>query len=298
MDPQRDPADHSTDRPAARPADQGAPTDRAHGRGVGGSAVVTGGARGIGRAVATELAHRGYAVVVTDIDGDEARRTADRVGAAAGLAQDVRDEASHRAVAEQAGRHGPLRVWVNNAGVGHDGQLADQPSAEISALVDINFTGVLWGCRAAVAAMQRGGEIVNVASLSGHGPVPGLSVYAATKAAVVSLTGSLDSELRRRGIRVHAICPDGVDTRLVASMDPTGQGAALVHSGGRLLTTEEIARATVALIGTHRVVRTVPAWRGGLMRLTAAAPSLTMRLEPVLRFQGRRRMRKAARTRG
>jgi NAD(P)-dependent dehydrogenase (short-subunit alcohol dehydrogenase family) len=283
---------------APQPGPQGGARDRsARTSGAGRSAVVTGGARGIGRAIATELVRRGYAVVVADIDGDEARRTAGDIGAAAGIVQDVRDEAGHREAAAEAARHGRLQVWVNNAGVGYDGPIAEQPADQVSALLDVNLKGVVWGCRAAVAAMQRGGEIVNVASLSGHGPVPGLSVYAATKAAVVSLTGSLDSELRGQAIRVHAICPDGVDTRLVANMNPDGQGVALVHSGGRLLTTAEIARATVALVGTRRVVRTVPAWRGAMMRLTAAAPSVMMRLEPLMRFQGRRRMRKAARSR-
>ena len=258
------------------------------------SAVVTGAARGIGRAIATELVARGYAVVVTDLDEEGARRTATEIGAVRGLAQDVRDEAGHHTVAAEAAAHGPLKVWVNNAGVGFDGPIAEQSSERVSALVDINFTAVVWGCRAAVAAMS-GGDILNVASLSGHGPVPGLSVYAATKAAVVSLTGSLDTELHGRGIRVHAICPDGVDTQLVAEMDPSGQGVALVRSGGRLLTTGEIARAAVGLVGSRRVVRTVPAWRGAMMRLSAAAPSLLMRLEPVLRFQGRRAMRRSAR---
>jgi NAD(P)-dependent dehydrogenase (short-subunit alcohol dehydrogenase family) len=240
------------------------------------SAVVTGAARGIGRAIAERLVARGYAVVVTDVDGESAARTAGEIGAAAGLEQDVREEASHQTVTTEATRHGSLAVWVNNAGVGFDGPIAEQSSARVRALVDINFTGVLWGCRAAVDAMHDGGEILNVASLSGHGPVPGLAVYAATKAAVVSLTGSLDSELRGRGIRVHAICPDGVDTKLVADMDHSGQGAALIHSGGPLLTTGQIAEAAVAMLGTHRVVRTVPAWRGGMMR-----------------WQGRRRMAKA-----
>lgn len=259
-----------------------------------GVAVVTGSARGIGRAIAGQLARRGYAVVVTDLDGDAARRTAGEIGAAAGIAQDVRDEDGHHAVAAEAARHGRLAVWVNNAGVGFDGPIQEQSSEHVNALVDVNLKGAVWGCRAAVRAMPNGGQILNVASLSALGPVPGLSVYAATKAAVVSLTGSLDTELRGRGIRVHAICPDGVDTDLVAGMDPRGQAAALVHSGGRLLSTEETARAAVDLLGGHRVVRTVPAWRGGLMRLTAAAPSVMMRLEPVMRFQGRRRMRRSA----
>jgi NAD(P)-dependent dehydrogenase (short-subunit alcohol dehydrogenase family) len=257
-------------------------------------AVVTGGARGIGRAVAEQLVRRGYAVVVTDIDGDAARRAASEIGAAAGLEQDVRDEAGHHAVASEAARRGGLAVWVNNAGVGFDGPIAEQGSEHVRALVDVNVVGVIWGCRAAVRAMPRGGQILNVASLSALGPVPGLSVYAATKAAVVSLTTSLDSELRKRGIRVHAICPDGVDTDLVAGMDPSGQAAALVHSGGRLLTAEETARAAVDLVGSGRVVRTVPAWRGALMRLTSVAPSMMMRMEPLLRLEGRRRMRRSA----
>jgi len=257
------------------------------------AAVVTGGGRGIGRAVAEQLVRRGYAVVVTDLDGEAARRTATDIGAAAGLEQDVRDESGHQVVATEASRHGVPAVWVNNAGVGFDGPIAEQRSEQVSALVDVNLKGVIWGCRAAVRAMPDGGQILNVASLSALGPVPGLAVYAATKAAVVSLTVSLDSELRGRGIRVHAICPDGVDTDLVAGMDPRGQGAALVHSGGRLLSAEETARAAVDLLGGQRVVRTVPAWRGGLMRLTSLAPSMMMRLEPVMRLQGRRRMRRS-----
>src|SRR4051812_11772677 len=110
-------------------------------------AVVTGGARGIGRAVAEQLVRRGYAVVVTDLDGDAARRTATAIGAAAGLEQDVRDEAGHHAVAAAASRHGAPAVWVNNAGVGFDGPVAEQTSEQVSALVDVNVKGVIWGCR-------------------------------------------------------------------------------------------------------------------------------------------------------
>ncbi len=155
------------------------------------SAVVTGAGRGIGRAVAAGLVERGYAVVVTDVDGDAARRTASEIGAVAGLEQDVRDEATHAAVAAEAARHGRLAVWVNNAGVGYDGTLTDVTSERVDALVDVNLKGVLWGMRAALAAFgPGGGDVVNVASISGLGPVPGLAVYAATKAAVVSITMS------------------------------------------------------------------------------------------------------------
>jgi NAD(P)-dependent dehydrogenase (short-subunit alcohol dehydrogenase family) len=258
------------------------------------TAVVTGAARGIGRAIAELLVRQGYGVLVTDVDGAAARRTAEEIGAAAGLAQDVRDEQSHRAAAEEALRHGRLAAWFNNAGVAHDRTLAELSCEEVRQLVEVNLLGTMWGMRVAMEAFgPEGGDVVNTASLSAHGPVPGLSVYAATKAAVLSLTTSVHAETSRR-VRVHAVCPDGVATDMVAGMRPDGQAKALVHSGGRLLTTNEVAREAVGLLGTTRVVRTVPAWRGGVVRLTALAPSVSMKGEPVFRWMGRRVMRKRA----
>lgn len=257
-----------------------------------GSVVVTGGARGIGRAIAEQMVRRGYDVVLTDIDGEAARRTAEEVGAVAGLEQDVRDEASHRAVAAEALRHGPLRAWFNNAGVGNDGAVRDLPSAAIEQLVQVNLMGVIWGMRAAMDAFgSEGGDVVNTASMSAHGPVPGLSVYAATKSAVVSLTTSVQVETPKN-VRVHALCPDGVDTPMVEAMADHGRAKALVHSGGRLLTAEEAAEAAVALVGTTRVVRSLPGWRSVLMRFTSVTPSVSMKAEKLFLWEGRRRMRR------
>ncbi len=257
------------------------------------SAVVTGAARGIGRAIAVELVRLGHAVVVTDVDGEAVRRTAGEIGAVAGLAQDVRDPQGHRDAADEAGRHGRLAVWVNNAGVGFDGGVQELSEEKIRALVEINLLGPIWGSRAALSAFgPEGGDLISIASLSGHGPVPGLSVYAATKAAVISLALSLSWETSRR-VRVHAVCPDGVATEMVAAMKPDGQAKELVASGGAMLAAEDVARATVALIGSTRVVRTLPGRRGALMRLSSLLPGLTGRLEPVVRRQGRRALRKS-----
>lgn len=256
------------------------------------AAVVTGAARGIGRAIAEVLVGRGYQVVLTDVDGEAARRTAEEIGASAGLQQDVREEASHRAVAQEATRHGELTVWFNNAGVGTDGALSELSSASLEQLVQVNLMGVVWGMRAALEAFgPAGGDIVNTASLSAHGPVPGLSVYAATKAAVVSLTHSVAAETPR-SVRVHALCPDGVATALVAAMKDDGRAKALVHSGGGLLTAEAVAAAAVDLVGSRRIVRTLPAWRGGMMRLTTLAPSVLMKGEKLFEWQGRRAQKK------
>ncbi|HZJ05625.1 MAG TPA: SDR family oxidoreductase [Nocardioidaceae bacterium] len=261
------------------------------------SAVVTGGARGIGRSIAELMVRRGYRVVVTDVDEESVRRTADQIGAVAGLAHDVRDEAAHQVVADTALEHGPCAVWFNNAGVGHDGTVSELSSGSVSQLVEVNLLGTIWGTRAALGAFgDSGGDIVNIASLSGHGPVPGLSVYAATKAAVVSLSMSVNAETPRR-VRVHALCPDGVATQMVDAMVPSGRAKALVHSGGRMLSAEQVGAAAVAMIGTRRVVRTVPGWRGGMARFTALTPSVSMRAEPLLRWQGRRAIRRSSSSR-
>jgi len=277
----------SSSEPRGRQTGEDATSEGATSQGAT-SVVVTGGARGIGRGIAERMVARGHAVLVTDIDGEAAARTAGEIDAAAGLAHDVRDEAAHHAVAEAATGHGRLVAWFNNAGVGHDGTLAELDSAAVERLVDVNLKGVLWGSRAALAAFgPAGGDIVNTASLSALGPVPGLSTYAATKAAVVSLTMSLDAETPA-GVRVHALCPDGVDTEMVREMKDTGLAKALVHSGGRMLTVDEVADAAVALVGSTRVVRTVPGWRGGIMRVTALAPHWAAKGVDFFAAQGRR----------
>ncbi len=256
------------------------------------SCVVTGGARGIGRGIAELMVARGHHVLVTDIDGEAAARTAEEIGAVAGLTHDVRDPDAHRAVAAAATEHGRLAAWFNNAGLGTDGTISQRSDEEVRALVEVNLLGVIWGTRAALAAFGAAdGDVVNIASLSGLGPVPGLTVYAATKAAVVSLSSSAHLETPAR-IRVHALCPDGVATDMLAAMDPEGMGRRLVFSGGRLLTVDEIAREAVALVGSRRVVRTVPGWRAAAMRAGALTPSQARPVMALLALQGKRAIRK------
>ncbi|MBC9734371.1 SDR family NAD(P)-dependent oxidoreductase [Nocardioides marmotae] len=255
------------------------------------SCVVTGAARGIGRGIAELMVARGHRVVVTDVDGEGAARTAREIGAAEGVAQDVRDPASHAEVARVAAGHGDVVAWFSNAGVGDDGTLVDLTEEQVRRLVEVNLLGAVWSTRAALAAFgPRGGDLVLTASLSGLGPVPGLSLYAATKAAVVSLASSVSLEAPR-GVRVHALCPDGVDTTLVAEMRPDGLAKRLVSSGGHLLSVEETAQAAVDLVGSRRVVRTLPGWRGAAMRVGQLAPSLSGPALAVFAAQGRRRLR-------
>ena len=256
------------------------------------SCVVTGGARGIGRGIAELMVARGHRVVVGDLDAAAAAATAEEIDAAAGVAMDVRDPDAHRAVAAEAAGHGPLVAWFNNAGVGDDGTLASLSDDQVRRLVEVNLLGAMWGCRAAMAAFgPGGGDVVNVASLAGLGPVPGYSAYAATKAAVVSLSASVNAE-SPRGVRVHALCPDGVDTAMLAGQDPDGMGSQLTYSGGRILGVAEVAQAAVDLVGSRRVVRTMPGWRAGVMRGAMLTPGTAQHAAVLFAAQGRRAMKK------
>jgi NAD(P)-dependent dehydrogenase (short-subunit alcohol dehydrogenase family) len=258
------------------------------------SCVVTGGARGIGRAIAEQMVARGHRVVVTDLDGDAVARTAAEIGAAEGIAQDVCDPASHRAVAEAAARHGALTVWFNNAGVAFDADLVDLTDEQVRTTVEANVLGVMYGTRAAVDAFgEAGGDVVITSSLSAHGPVPNLSAYAATKAAVLSLAMSVNLETPRN-VRVHALCPDGVKTPMLDGM-VGGRAEKLVRSGGRVLTPEEVAVAAVGMVGSRRVVRTLPGWRAAVMRAGAMVPSQAGGAMAVFAAQGRGRVKKAGR---
>lgn len=258
------------------------------------SCVVTGGARGIGRAIAERMVAKGHHVVVADVDGAAAVAVAAAMGAAEGVEQDVRDADSHRRVAAAASRHGVLTAWFNNAGVGDDGRLSELTDEQVRRLVEVNLLGCLWGTRAALDAFgPMGGDIVNTASIAGLGPVPGYSVYAATKAAVVSLTMSCHAETPH-STRVHALCPDGVQTAMLDAQDPAGIGAQLVHSS-RILTVDQVADAAVGLVGSRRVVLAVPAWRGGLVRATTLAPGVASRSLGLFTARGRRAIERRGR---
>ena len=121
--------------------------------------------------------------------------------------------------------------------------------------------------------------------------MPGYSAYAATKAAVVSLSASVNAE-SPRGVRVHALCPDGVDTAMLAAQDPSGMGSQLTWSGGRILGVVEVAEAAVELVGSRRVVRTLPGWRAGVMRGAMLSPASAQHAAVLFAAQGRRAMKK------
>jgi short-subunit dehydrogenase len=260
------------------------------------TAVVTGAGRGIGLAIARRLAAAGHRVLLTDIDAEAARRAAADVGMGAwGTQQDVRDPSGHRDIAAQASAAGRLAVWVNNAGILIAGESWTHTDQELMSILDINVRGVLAGSHAAIGSMGRaGGGILNIASISALVPLPGLAVYAATKAAVLSFTTSLQGDLDHAGlpIRARALCPDVVGTQMVSSR-ATDPGAALLFSGPKPLAADDVARAGLQLLESRQIFRVVPRWRGVVARSTDVAPSLGLKTVALMRTLGERRQRKS-----
>jgi NADP-dependent 3-hydroxy acid dehydrogenase YdfG len=182
--------------------------------------AVTGGARGIGLAIATALAGAGAQVAIGDFDSELAAERADAIGAV-GLGLDVRDDESYSAFLDEiASRLGPLSVLVNNAGVAIAGSFLATSPGEHELQISVNLGGVERGLRLALPAMlERGsGHVVNIASAAGRIPSPGAAVYAATKHGVVALTDAVRSEVRGSGVHLTSILPTAVHTEMAAGL--------------------------------------------------------------------------------
>lgn len=195
------------------------------------AAIVTGGSRGIGRAVAESLMRRGADVLIAGrAAGPLAAAAADlaQVAARAGagrvetLAADVRRPAdAERLVAAAADRFGGLDVLVNNAGVGRFEAVAEQSVDDWAQVIETNLSGVFYCCRAAIPVLRRrgGGWIVNVGSLAGRYPFANGAAYCASKAGLDAFTAALMQEVRFDGIRVSAVAPGSVGTAFAGSDD-------------------------------------------------------------------------------
>jgi len=260
-----------------------------------GVAVVTGAGRGFGREIARRLAARGHAVLAGDIDAAAAAETARAIGGGAwSVEMDVRDAGSHRAAAAAAAERGRLDVWVNNAGVMRTVKTWEHSDDEVRLMLDVNLLGVIWGSRAAVDAMREapGGHkhIVNMGSFSALLPVPGLTVYGATKHGVLGFTGALQGDLTQAGVQitVHCVCPDGADTGLLREQAGRRESA-IIWSAPRILSPEEVADRTVALLDSRRLLEVIPRSRGRQARLLALFPRTALRSAALLQRVGERR---------
>ncbi|MCQ1536105.1 SDR family oxidoreductase [Methanosarcina sp. KYL-1] len=186
----------------------------------GKTAIVTGGGRGIGRAICLALAEEGANVVAAARTGKEIEETAEMVrrkgGRALAVKTDVRKaEDVRRLVAETVRAFGGIDILVNNAGVAYRKFLMDTTTKEYYAIMDTNVKGIFHCTRYALPFLlkSRPGKIINISSGAGKHGIPQLSIYSASKFAVIGITESLAAELGRK-VRVYAVCPGGVDTQM------------------------------------------------------------------------------------
>lgn len=209
----------------------------------GRTALVTGASRGIGRAIARELARAGASVVVSYRTGEaEAQALAAELGGRA-LQADVSDPASARALVEEAGE---LDILVNNAGVTRDGLLVRMSDEDWRTVLDTNLASCFYTCRAAVRGMmkRRSGAIVNISSIVGLHGNWGQTNYAASKAGIIGFTKALARELGSRNIRANVVVPGYVKTQLTDVL-PEEATATMLQSTplGRLGDPEDVAGA-------------------------------------------------------
>ncbi|QCX74132.1 Sorbitol dehydrogenase [Streptomyces sp. YIM 121038] len=230
-------------------------------------AVVTGAARGIGRAIARRYVEEGALVAIADVDAVAAEKTAADLGErASAFAWDVADTSAAQAMVERvATRFGRIDILVNNAGVFDMQPLLEITEAEYDRVFDINVKGLLFTLQAVAKDMvDRGvhGKIINIASQAGRRGEPLVAVYCASKAAVISLTQSAGLALIRHGINVNGISPGVVDTSwdnvdaLFAKYEnrPLGEKKRLVGEAvpfGRIGQADDLVGAGVFLASHH-----------------------------------------------
>jgi NAD(P)-dependent dehydrogenase (short-subunit alcohol dehydrogenase family) len=218
-------------------------------------ALVTGGASGIGAAIASRLAEGGARVAVLDLDPGGADPS--HFAVAANVGDDTSVRAAVAAVAAEFGR---IDIVVNNAGIGAQGTVADNDDDEWHRVFDINVVGMARVTRAALAHLRESpaAAIVNTSSIAATAGLPQRALYSATKGAVLSLTRAMAADHLREGIRVNCVNPGTADTPWVARLldaaaDPVAERAALEarQPHGRLVAAAEVAEAVAYLAGPH-----------------------------------------------
>jgi 3-oxoacyl-[acyl-carrier protein] reductase len=211
-------------------------------------ALVTGGSRGIGRAIVEEFAAKGYKVAFTYAGNQAAAESL--AGVARPYQADSRDfNCAEKVVADVQSVLGPIDVLVNNAGIKRDGALHNMDPVAWQEVIDTNLTGTFNYSRAVMKHLiRRGGSVINITSVSGIIGMAGQTNYSASKAGVIGFTKALAREVARFGVRVNAVAPGFIDTDMTASIDDNARKKLYAQIPlGKTGTAMQVARAVLYL---------------------------------------------------
>jgi NADP-dependent 3-hydroxy acid dehydrogenase YdfG len=258
---------------------------------AGKTVVVTGAGSGIGRATALAFAQHGARICACDVDQPRLDTLAAELGARALVVRqvDVSDRAQMTAFADAVHAHvSAADVIVNNAGVAVGGTFLDTTLEDWDWLLGINLRGVVHGCKLFVPRMvdRRAGQVINIASIFGIYPAPGVTAYVASKFAVLGFSQSLRTELAAHKVGVTAICPGMINTAIVADARMagalTGRKAKATEAFKKGLSPARVADAILEAVRDNPAVRTVGRDAWALHQLIKLAPGAAQRLGSTL----------------
>jgi 2-hydroxycyclohexanecarboxyl-CoA dehydrogenase len=224
----------------------------------GKTALVTGAARGIGRAIALALAREGAAVAAADIDGEGAFKAASEIESGGGRAFSVPVDLTRRAevermVSDAMARFGYIDILVNNAGWDHPQPFLESDERDWDRIIGLNFRALLYTCKAVLPTMvaRSSGAVVNIGSDAGRGGSMGQAVYSGTKGAVIAFSKTLAREMARYHVNVNVVCPGLTETKLLEdcrqAMPKVMDAVTRAIPWGRVGTPEDVAEAVVFL---------------------------------------------------
>lgn len=256
-------------------------------------AVVTGGASGIGAALAQQLARMGARVVVADRQAELADSLADAIrlngGSAFGAELDVRDASSHKRLVDSTlARWGGIDYYFNNAGIGIGGEAAAYTTQDYDDTFDVNLRGVAYGVQAVYPVMirQGHGHIVNTASMAGLIPSGGQAAYAASKHGVVGLSKALRVEGKAHGVRVSVLCPGVIRTPILQGgkygrlrgLELGSEAVAAMFERLRPMAPDAFARQALEAVARDRAIIIAPRWWKLLWYLERLSPASSLAL--------------------
>jgi len=253
------------------------------------TAIVTGASSGLGRAICERLARDGYVIAICDVDQSGAAETLRRVEALGGSGRieplDVTDAEAWEALRTRLEAEWPaLDLLVNNAGVAVSGDVGQCPLEDWRWIVDVNLWGVVHGCHAMVDWLKRnpaGAHVINTASLAAIGSFPGMAAYNVTKAAIVSFSETLHSELRRHSVGVTVLCPSFFPTALIDNGRFTSPAERRIARGEftrTRLTAEAVADAAVRAMARRQLYVILPVKGRVIWWIKRLSPRLFFRI--------------------